>query len=462
MRLPGFRLGDDLLSYLSSIRKVVFSQTEHKDVTLVLGNPSCDLDSFICAFSLSYFYNARPNASKHHRHPIYVPVLNLPLIQTGDLWRLRPEFGVAVRAAVDRLSHQTTTQTSQNTIKAQQDRDKSLLEHLITIHELTTSDKTIPSLKHAFAPSGHFPAAADTGKVDVILVDHNSPAIETLNEGDTKARFNIVGCIDHHVEEHCVPKGAEPRVVKLGIGSCQSLVTQHLRKINLWTADQPRKELPGFQQIAKLALTPILVDTWNLKAPGDRVSHIDRDQVDFLDDLTGDNFDREDLFVQTQAAKDSSLDLLNMQEIFSRDYKSYLETTKDGKQLYIGIASVVQSVEWLEQHAKGKKKLIDEIEKYAQDSEKQLELFGLLTRAGDRKEVAFFAFGKHGAQAIERFEQIADELKLQNWHEDKELFSLLNKRIGASRWHVWWMGDVSKSRKQVGPLIREGLQNASS
>lgn len=462
MRLPNFRLGDDLLSYLSSIRKVVFSQTEHKDVTLVLGNSSCDLDSFICAFTLSYFYNAKPDATKHHRHPIFVPVLNLPFIQTGDLWRLRPEFGVAVRGAVDGLSSQTNARPSDDIVKAQQDRDKTLLEHLITIHELSTSDNTISSLKHAFAPSGHFPATSSTSKVDVILVDHNSPAIETLNEEDTKARFNVVGCIDHHVEEHYVPEKAHPWIVQLGIGSCQSLVTQHLRKLNMWTIDQSRDKLPGFRQISRLALAPILVDTWDLKAPGNRVSQIDRDQADFLDDFTGDDFDREDLFSQAQAAKESSLNLLDMQEIFSRDYKSYLETTKDHKQVYIGIASVVQSLEWLVEHARGKEKLINEIEKYSRGGEKQLEIFGLLTRAGERKEVAFFAFGQRGMQAIEDFEQTAEELKLQSWAEDDELANLLNERIGKSKWHVWWMGDVSKSRKQVGPLIRNSLQKSSA
>ncbi|KAK5071626.1 Exopolyphosphatase [Lithohypha guttulata] len=462
MRLPNFHLGQDIITYLTNIRKVVFSQTQHRDVTIILGNPSCDLDSILCAFTLSYFYNARPNASKHHRNPIYVPVLNLPFIHTGDLWRLRPELGVAVRGAVDGLTPQSEDGPSTEVKAREQQRDKTLLENLITIHELANNEKTLPALKKAFAPSDHFTTTKSTDKVDVILVDHNAPSIESINEEDIENRFNMVGCIDHHVEEDYVPREAKPRIVRLGIGSCQSLVTQHLRNINLWTVDKDHENLPGFRQISRLALTPILIDTWDLKAPGDRVSDVDRDQVAFLDPQTGDDFDREDLFQQVQTAKSESLNLLHMQEIFNRDYKSYLERPQDGKQLFIGIGSVVQDLEWLSQHAGGKQNLINEIETFAKKGDKQLEIFGLLTRSGVRKEVAFFTFGEHGAQAIDVFEKNADVLQLQPWDEDRELSSLLDNKIGDKFWKVWWMGDTTRSRKQVAPLIRDALQGTSA
>ena len=463
MRLPNFHLGQDLATYLSQIRKVVFSQTEHKNVTVVLGNPSCDLDSFICAFTLSYFYNARPNVTKHHAYPIYVPVLNLPYIETGDLWRLRPEFGVAIRGAFDGLTPQSKGEPSEETVEAQRRRDKELLEQLITIHELANNKKTLTSLQHAFRTSGRIGADdAKAEKVDVILVDHNAPSVENINGDDIKARFNIIGCVDHHVEENVVPKKAEPRIVKLGIGSCMSLVADHLRSINLWTASRDHEQSPGFKQVSRLSLTPILVDTWNLKAPGDRVSDIDRDQVAFLDPQTGSDFNREDLFQQAQTAKNESLDLLHMQEIFARDYKSYSEDSKDGEHLYIGIGSTVQDLDWLSQHAKGKQNLIDEIIKYAREGEKLLEIFGLLTRSGDRKEVCFFAFGDRGAKAINTFEKTADILKLETWNKDEELAEVFDNKIGHHSWKVWWMGDTSKSRKQVGPLIRDALQETSA
>lgn len=459
MRLPKFHLGQDLALYLTQIRQTVFSKTEHRKVTVVLGNQSCDLDSFICAFSLSYFYNARSNITKHHNYPIYIPVLNLPYVEAAELWRLRPEFGVAIRGAFDGLTPQSDTSRSKETTEADQQREKTLLEQLITIHELANNEDTIPVLKHAFTPSGKVTERLQDEKLDVILVDHNAPAIETITDEDLRSRLHAVGVIDHHVEEDYVPERAEPRIVRLGIGSCMSLVAEHLRKLNLWEARKNDEKLPGFQQISRLSLTPILVDTWNLQAPGDKVSNLDREQVAFLDPQTGDDFNPDDLFEQAQSAKSESANLLTMQEIFARDYKSYDESTRDEDCLNIGIASVVKDLAWLSAHAKGKQKLADEIVEYAQYNEKKLELFGILTRSGDRKEVCIFSFGDHGKRAIGIFEENAGELKLEEWEEDNELSQIFNKTIGENAWKVWWMGDTSKSRKQVAPLLRDALNH---
>ena len=117
-----------------------------------------------------------------------------------------------------------------------------------------------------------------------------------------------------------------------------------------------------------------------------------------------------------------------MQEIFARDYKSYEEEVGEDD-LLIGIASIVKGLEWLADHAKGKDNLVEEIVKYAREGPKKLKLFGLLTRAGDRKEVCIFSFGKPGNEAIETFEQSAEELQLQDWNEDGELTKVLDKTI---------------------------------
>ncbi|KAJ9661562.1 Exopolyphosphatase [Neophaeococcomyces mojaviensis] len=461
MRLPGFVLGQDLASYVSQIRKVVFSKSEHQRVTVIMGNPSCDLDSFICSFVLSYFYNARPNVTKHHETPIYVPVLNLPYVETGELWRLRPEFGVAIRGAFDGLTPQGRNDQTEEEKEKNRRREQSLLEELITIHELVNNDKTIPSLRRAFQTSSRWQDQKSSHKQDLILVDHNAPSIETIAPEDIDQRFKAIGCIDHHVEEDYVPKNAEPRIVRLGIGSCMSLVADHLRTINLWTANQEHKDTKGFTQISRLALTPILIDTWDLKAPGGRTSDVDRDQVKFLDPQTGKDFNREDLFQQVQTAKDESLNMLHMQEIFARDYKSYEEYTEGKDELIIGIASVVKDLAWLAGHARGKQNLVNEIVKYAQKGPKKLELFGLLTKSGDRKEVCIFSFGERGNKAIDIFEQTAEVLQLQDWHEDDELSQGFDETIGSKfngAWKVWWMGDTTKSRKQVAPLLRDALK----
>lgn len=461
MRLPGFVLGQDLAVYIQQLRKVVFGHS-NQQVTVVLGNPSCDLDSFISAFVLSYFYNARPNASKHHKAPIYVPVLNLPYSKTGDLWRTRPEFGVAIRGAFDGLTPQSQPGPSTEEKERSQRREQELLEQLITIHELANNKKTIHLLHSAFTPSDIYKDGELAEKLDLILVDHNAPAIETITREDDRSRFQVVGCIDHHVEEDYVPQKAEPRIVTLGIGSCMSLVAQHLRHLNLWTGGKDEKGHPGFQQISRLALTPILIDTWNLQAPGNRVSQVDRDQVAFLDPQTGPGFKRDDLFQQVQTAKTEAPNLLRMQEIFAHDYKSYVVDVNEDEQLIIGIDSVTRDFGWLSEHAGGKDKLVDEMIKYARDGKKKLEIFSLLTRRDDRKEVGIFTFGEHGKQSIQQFEQTADILQLQSWSEDDELSKVLDEKLGSGSWKVWWMGDTSQSRKQVAPLLRDALKTTSS
>lgn len=460
MRLPGFVLGQDLAVYIQQLRKVVFGQTDHQHVTVVLGNPSCDLDSFISAFVLSYFYNGRPNASKHHKDPIYVPVLNLPYVETGDLWRLRPEFGVAIRGAFDGLTPQSRDGPTTEEKERNQSREQSLLEQIITIHELVHNKKTLPLLQSAFRPSDIYKDKKADEPLDLILVDHNAVAIETVTIQDDKTRFRVVGCIDHHVEEDYVPKKAEPRIVTLGIGSCMSLVMKHIRDLNLWIGDKDEKSKPGFQQISRLALTPILIDTWNLQAPGKRVSQVDRDQVAFLDEQTGSDFRRDDLFNQVQTAKTEALNLLRMQEIFAHDYKSYVVDVNK-EELIIGIDSVTRDLGWLGEHAGGKENLVDEIVKYARDGQKKLEIFGLLTRKEDRKEVCIFTFGDNGQKAIGRFEATADVLQLQTWDEDDQLSKVLDNKLGSGMWKVWWMGDTSQSRKQVAPLLRDALGKTS-
>lgn len=466
MRLPGFSLGQDLATYLSQLRKVVFSpKATHGEpqVTVVLGNPSCDLDSFICAFVLSYFYNAKPDLTKHHRHPIYVPVLNLPYVEARDLWRMRPEFGVAIRGAFDGLTPQKALKESDEETESFRRRDRQLLEQLFTIHELANNEQTMPSLRRAFQRSDHIDTTkASPDKVDLILVDHNAPSIETINESDIRERFQVVGCIDHHVEENYVPKNANPRIVRLGIGSCMSLITEHLRALNLWTATNDKGQISGYRQISRLALTPILIDTWDLKAPGDKCSDLDREEVSFLAPQTGGDFDREDLFQQAQTAKAESLNLLRMQEIFARDYKSYVEEPKEGDHLNVGIVSVVQDLEWLANHAKGKDKLVKEVKKYAREGEKFLDVFSMLTRSGDRKQLCIFSFNDKCNSALDIFESSAGELQLQDWDDDKELAKTLDDSIGKQSWKVWWVGDTSKSRKQVAPLLRDAVQQSAN
>src|ERR1700754_4153942 len=89
-----------LKTYLSRTRSLVFPKnTTSKNgekIVLVMGNPSADLDSLISAVTTSYFYDLKSNSNQSNSRT-YIPILNLPSVRSSDLWRLRPEFGVALR-----------------------------------------------------------------------------------------------------------------------------------------------------------------------------------------------------------------------------------------------------------------------------------------------------------------------------------------------------------------------------
>ncbi|KAK5193972.1 Exopolyphosphatase [Exophiala xenobiotica] len=526
--------------------------------TLVMGNPSADLDSFISAVVLSYFYNLRSSQSRmmgdddrannkngqtsdrsksKSKSRIFVPILNLPGVRANELWRLRPEFGVALRLALG----ETTSRIGRVDIgdqngggggggggKTGEEGKMNLLEDVITIADVLADRESC--LHGVFVIPGHADmgtkasddSADEQEKQELFLVDHNAPsiAIHGMTDETIRSRFDVVGCIDHHVDEGYVPNDADPRIVRTGIGSCTSLVVRHLRDEGMWPSssssfsshhgresdlgDGRRQgsgevDIDGLKQIARFALAPVLIDTSNLKATGDKCSDLDREVVRFLESfIVGDDqaaaaaaaqgndtrtssetngqaqaqgWDRDAFHRAISTTKTNSLNLLNMQEIFDRDYKSWTEepqTSSSGEEaseamVNIGISSLVKPLSWLVEHAGGVDKFLDEIERFARDEDRNLGVFAMLTRAGDGKEVVVLAMDESVKKVIGKFEARGqEELKLRTWQEDGTVIKALDERLKKGvkgGWKIWWMGDTSKSRKQVGPLIREAVRN---
>ncbi|KAK5571233.1 Exopolyphosphatase [Exophiala xenobiotica] len=527
--------------------------------TLVMGNPSADLDSFISAVVLSYFYNLRSSQSRmmgdddrannkngqtsdrsksKSKSRIFVPILNLPGVRANELWRLRPEFGVALRLARGEPScwmgggffgaHFGGGGGGGGGGKTGEEGKMNLLEDVITIADVLADRESC--LHGVFVIPGHADmgtkasddSADEQEKQELFLVDHNAPsiAIHGMTDETIRSRFDVVGCIDHHVDEGYVPNDADPRIVRTGIGSCTSLVVRHLRDEGMWPSssssfsshhgresdlgDGRRQgsgevDIDGLKQIARFALAPVLIDTSNLKATGDKCSDLDREVVRFLESfIVGDDqaaaaaaaqgndtrtssetngqaqaqgWDRDAFHRAISTTKTNSLNLLNMQEIFDRDYKSWTEepqTSSSGEEaseamVNIGISSLVKPLSWLVEHAGGVDKFLDEIERFARDEDRNLGVFAMLTRAGDGKEVVVLAMDESVKKVIGKFEARGqEELKLRTWQEDGTVIKALDERLKKGvkgGWKIWWMGDTSKSRKQVGPLIREAVRN---
>ncbi|OAL38078.1 hypothetical protein AYO20_02530 [Fonsecaea nubica] len=510
-----------LTSYLSRMRSLAFKQSTSRSSinsvgingisqapVVVMGNPSADLDSFVSAVVTAFCYNIAGNGAVSSKRPAYIPVLNLPSVRSSELWRLRPEFGVAIRLASGEAPDTVGKEGSEQ-------GKTDALNEIVTIADIKADKGS--ALHRLFYESSKNPETQQqdsTAKQSLFLVDHNAPSIPGLSDEAGAARFTVTGCIDHHVDEHYVSQDADPRIVTTGIGSCTSLVVTHLRKQGIWPcptsrqSDEQNQTTPqidpeALSQLSKLALAPILIDTSNLRAKGDKCSDTDREVARFLESAIatstaqirggmsqtrsgsaggGAEWDRDAFFSCISAAKANSLDLLTMQEVFDRDYKAWTERTATaggnastgtntgkGKEINIGISSLVKPLSWLVAHAGDADALLAEIEAFATDDARQLGVFCMLTRTGDgRKEVAVLVLDDAAKGAVDAFEtKSRDELRLAEWAAEdgggggtaRLVEALKKKWAEKGKWKIWWMGDTTKSRKQVGPLLREAVRD---
>lgn len=455
----------------------MFSPPSAAPFTLVTGNASCDLDSLISAVLYAYFHSASNQAPSR----TYVPLLNLPSVPATDLWRLRPEFGTALKLAT-----------------GGQD-EKQILHHLVTYNDIS-SDR--PSV--VLTQDGH--GKDDTigaSRTDIILVDHNRIDFDGRKWGnDLELAFSVKGCIDHHVDEDFVPLATDPRIIEMGIGSCTSLVIEHLRRSGLWppasskttsnnvsqshvAEDSKTSDVESSQdwrpEMAKLALAAILIDTTDLKAKG-KVSSTDTEAVEFLEaEITSsaqaaqerphpaaeESWDRSKFYEEIAHSKKGSLDQLTIPEILGRDYKEWAEQSADNKggSIKIGIASIVQPLSWLVSKAsktestdgsEGASSLLSSASAFAK--ERELDILGFMTTSTSssgnfQRELLVWAINDQCLPVLDRFSTLAtSKFELETWDAVPELKDH-DPNNSVSR-RIWWQREVSKSRKQVAPLLR--------
>lgn len=436
-----------IASYLLQARNMVMREiktTSKVNLLPIMGNNAADLDSFVSSVVLAYFYDQRSShQAKKNVTNRYVPLLNMPAVPASDLWRLRPEFAKAIELA---------------TAKANGEAAEEILAHAITIKDILSD--TMSMLYDTFASSNSNP-----DKQKLILVDHNAPAIPGMSEHIIEQRIDVVGCIDHHVDECYVKPDVAPRIVTTGIGSCTSLIVKHLKDEGMWPTET--NNTCNIQQLSKLALAPILIDTFNLQGKGDKCSDTDREMVKFLEShLDESTWNRDVFYDSIFEAKSNSLDLLTMQEILGRDYKEWQERFSSSRNLItIGISSSVRSFSWLVSQAGGREQLVDAIAAYSRSTGNPMDIFAILDRTEDnRKEVLMISFSEEADRAVRYFEENAAELELGPWEEDEELVGVVEQRLEKDGGfkpvcRIWWQGDTSKSRKQLAPLLRQAVKS---
>ena len=303
-------------------------------------------------------------------------------------------------------------------------------------------------------------------------MDHNKL------QGDLGSQYssNVQGVIDHHEEENAVPKSTdpEPRVVEK-CGSCTSLVVRQCKPA--WdsissssfstgaalgqgeaVADDSAVIQGWDAQVAKMALASILVDTANLTAPG-KVEQVDRESVDYLEakihisPKDARTWDRDRYYKEIDEAE-RNISGFTLTEILIKDYKGW---TESGARL--GISSVVKSLDFLVQKAcEDNKSSLENQLQHFMDAQ-GLAIFAIMTTSTSsegefKRELLVQAHSSASSSAISFAEQGASEFQLV----DLSIKGISTQENPGQPWRrIWLQKDVSKSRKQVAPLLRKSM-----
>lgn len=268
----------------------------------------------------------------------------------------------------------------------------------------------------------------------VVLVDHNH-LTPPLSQYDNQ----VIGVLDHHVDEHFY-QSAPLRRVEM-VGSCVTLVLEHFPD-HLWTNNK---------EIAQLALGPLLVDTVNLKWELGRTTELDvavyhkligllyQVQADSSSASASSTSLTDDYFKAIEKVK-SQVDTMSSYDILRRDYKEFVV---DGYR--IGTSAVTWHFRaWAERNS------AEEIKQAAIDyaNKRQLDM-----------EVIFTAFD-HNGEYRRQLAVFVMQPKLQIVQDNLEKNSdiQLNPIKEFNIAGFYDQGNIRMSRKQVWPLLKQLIE----
>ena len=278
MNIQGLR--DFLISTSTKLRSEGVSN-ENTQLNIVLGNESADLDSILSAILYAYYKQLKSNENEG----IYVPIVNVP------------QEDLSLR--------------------------KELLFLLKPSHIEETSIVCIDQF-NKFFPSNQFNSNINSLQLkSVVLVDHNR-----LIDSEKEFTPIVTEVIDHHADEtHFLPNLSK-KVIET-VGSCTTLLSE------IFLND---KSINIDNQIAKLLLATILVDTVNFDESAKKTTAKDVDMATLLtkianvDSLSNDLFQK-NLFDEVNKEK-SNIDSFTTNELLRKDYKEWVITSNSNSNSY--------------------------------------------------------------------------------------------------------------------------------
>lgn len=298
----------------------------------------------------------------------------------------------------------------------------------------------------------------------------------------------VVGCIDHHEDEGKVPRDAAPRVIEKA-GSCMSLVVEQcaeawdaLAKTDDGGGSEDRRVIN--EQLAYLALGPILIDTNALGSKDKTTAHDERaaavaeakirsvSSVSVSGSGTGtDNETKEiigpDLkrFFDEVSALKEDISGMSLRDILRKDYKEWTTAEdnddNEGTGLRLGMSSVPQPFAFLVDKAGGEEAFVRELERWS--ASKGLDVTAVLTTCKaaanggkfSRELLVWARTGPEVAAAVKRFAERngKEKLGLGMWGDGR-----LDAEGGGSWRRCWTQAEVRNSRKQIAPMLRDALK----
>ncbi|KAL0100964.1 hypothetical protein PUN28_019389 [Cardiocondyla obscurior] len=247
--------------FLNASRIASSQLTSYKTIRVILGNPTCDLDSAICTLvqGLLEYTDVK---KQQLANVAVIPVMNIP----------EKEFCVKTEVIY------------------------SLKSHGIPLSLLTFRDQI--SLQNVHSNCNK--------KLELILVDHH-----TLSNEDIALKSLVVTIIDHRPLD---PTWLWPNNVLLNVetvGSCATLVARNVLQNNPDILDA---------QISSLLRGPILIDTYNMSDEAGRATATDVAILNTLEQLGGLTSDRTETFEKLMHAK-TDINELTLEQLMIKDLK---------------------------------------------------------------------------------------------------------------------------------------------
>ncbi|KAG0294742.1 Exopolyphosphatase [Dissophora globulifera] len=395
-------------SFLTSIHTRLQTEPDAQ-VILVTGNESADLDSIVSALTTSFFLS---------RLAINKQIIVLPFINI-------PKIDLALRSDVEYALSSNHIDSNQIFFR----------DHLPVLEQL-----------------------ARKNQLSLFLVDHNKVAdsmsslLSSAQDNGSDAVVKIVGVIDHHVDENLYIDTADPRRIEV-VGSCTSLVTDQFFKQAVDSEDQDNNS--WIQQVSRLLLGPILIDTKNLNPEMKKVQPLDIAMTKLIFPYTG-WASMDDLYNKLSEAREDT-SKLSCYDLLRKDYKEWTVTQNGtGQTIKVGISSVSGLMEkYLERD--GKEVLQDAIDLWSENQALDLLLVMLSGDMGKgyQRQLIVNPISSSSKAFPGQIERVP-ELQLERTElVDTDAFL---KRGGRAYFQL----NTEFSRKQVWPVVEKLLTQPSS